>query len=126
MSDSLFIGIANSYFPPYFCIVDQHTIHQDGKYWKTDYRYFDQHTLREIKAATSYGRFNDAHFADKLYRMNYEIHTGAVLGLPGKIFACLMSLFIASFPITGCILWWKKRKKKPAVSAGSKPDSIMK
>jgi len=99
---------------------------RDGKYWKTDYRYFDQHTLREIKAATIYGRFNDAHFADKLYRMNYEIHTGAVLGLPGKIFACLMSLFIASFPITGCILWWKKRKKKPAVSAGSKPDSIMK
>ncbi len=85
----------------------------DGKYWKTDYRYFDQYTLQEIKAENIYGRYNDSRFADKLFRMNYEIHTGAILGLPGKIFAFLMSLCIASFPVTGFILWWKKRKKKP-------------
>lgn len=84
----------------------------DGKYWKTDYRYFDQYTLQEIKAKNIYGRFKDADFADKLMRMNYEIHTGAILGLPGKIFTFLMSLFIASFPVTGFIMWWKKRKKK--------------
>jgi len=85
---------------------------QDGKYWKTDYRYFDQYTLHEIPAQNIFGRFNEANFADKLMRMNYEIHTGAILGLPGKIFAFLMSLFIASFPVTGFIMWWKKRKKK--------------
>ena len=84
----------------------------DGKYWKTDYRYFNQYTLHEIPAKNTYGRFKDTDFADKLMRMNYEIHTGAILGLPGKIFAFLMSLFIASFPITGFILWWKKRKRK--------------
>ena len=94
---------------------------RDRKYWKTDYRYFDQHTVQEIKASNIYGRLNDAHFADKLYRMNYEIHTGAILGLPGKIFACLMSLFIASFPVTGCIIWWKKRKKKRVSVTESKP-----
>jgi uncharacterized iron-regulated membrane protein len=85
---------------------------KDGKYWKTDYRYFDQHTLQEINVNNVYGRFKDARFADKLYRMNYEIHTGAILGLPGKIFAFLMSLFIASLPVTGFIIWWKKRKTK--------------
>ena len=84
---------------------------RDGKYWKTDYRYFDQYSLKEIKVDNIYGRFKDANFADKLIRMNYEIHTGSILGLPGKIFAFLMSLFIASFPVTGFFLWWKKRKR---------------
>ena len=84
---------------------------RDGKYWKTDYRYFDQHSLKEVNLKNIYGRYADAGFADKLYRMNYEIHTGAILGLPGKIFAFLMSLCIASFPVTGFIIWWKKRKK---------------
>ena len=83
----------------------------DGKHWKTDYRYFDQYTLREIKVDNIYGRFKDSDFADKLFRMNYEIHTGAILGLPGKILAFLMSLVIASFPITGFFMWWKKRKR---------------
>lgn len=85
---------------------------RDGKYWKTDYRYFDQYTLQEIPTKNIYGRFKDTDFADKLMRMNYEIHTGAILGLPGKIFAFLMSLFIASFPVTGFIMWWRKKKKK--------------
>lgn len=84
----------------------------DGKYWKMDYRYFDQHTLQEINGAGIYGKYKDTRFADKVFRMNYEIHTGAILGLPGKILAFLMSLCIASFPVTGCIIWWKKRRKQ--------------
>lgn len=89
-----------------------HATQADGKYWKTDYRYFDQHTLQEIEVDNIYGKLKNADAADKLFRMNYEIHTGAILGLPGKIFAFLMSLFIASLPVTGVIIWWKKRKKK--------------
>jgi len=81
-----------------------------GKRWKTDYRYFDPQTLEEVKLDNIYGRIEDAGFADKLMRMNYDIHTGAILGLPGKIFAFLMSLLIASMPVTGVIIWWKKRK----------------
>lgn len=91
----------------------------DGKYWKTDYRYFNQYTLDEITTYNIYGQFKDADFADKLMRMNYEIHTGAILGLPGKIFAFMMSLFIASLPVTGFILWWKKRKKRSHFSEPS-------
>lgn len=83
----------------------------DGKYWKTDYRYFNQYTLQEMNADNIYDRFHKTNFADKLFRMNYEIHTGAILGLPGKILAFLMSLFIASFPVTGFIIWWKKKRK---------------
>jgi len=93
-------------------VVAANATQRDGKYWKTDYRYFDQHSLKEVDVKNIYGRYANAGFADKLYRMNYEIHTGAILGLPGKIFAFLISLCIASFPVTGFVIWLKKRKKK--------------
>jgi uncharacterized iron-regulated membrane protein len=83
-----------------------------GKYWKTDYRYFDQHTLQEVKQENIYGRLKDANTGEKLFRMNYDIHTGAILGLPGKIVAFIMSLLIASLPVTGFIMWWRKKRKK--------------
>jgi uncharacterized iron-regulated membrane protein len=83
---------------------------KNGKYWSTDYRYFDQYHLKEVKTNTIFGQNKDMNAGEKLFRMNYEIHTGAILGLPGKIFAFLMSLFIASLPITGYIIWWKKRR----------------
>ena len=84
-------------------------------YWKTDYRYFDQYSLKEIPVNHLYGRYNDASVADKMARMNYDVHVGAVLGLAGKILAFFASLIAASLPITGFYIWWgKKHKKKRA------------
>jgi uncharacterized iron-regulated membrane protein len=45
--------------------------------------------------------------------MNYDIHVGAILSLPGKILAFFASLICASLPVTGFIIWWGRRKKKP-------------
>ena len=84
----------------------------EGTYWETDYRYFDQYTLNEKKVNHIYGKLQDANTSDKLMRMNYDIHTGAILGLPGKIFAFLISLLIASLPITGFLIWYGRRNKK--------------
>ncbi|MBP1641047.1 MAG: PepSY-associated helix domain protein [Bacteroidetes bacterium] len=86
----------------------------NDKYWKTDYRYFDRYTLKEVKSETIYGRFADTNAGDKLLRMNYDLHTGAILGLPGKIIAFLASLFIAGLPLSGFIIWWRRRKKRRA------------
>ena len=47
----------------------------------------------------------------KMNSMNYDIHVGQILGLPGKIIAFLASLICASLPITGFIIWLGKRKK---------------
>jgi uncharacterized iron-regulated membrane protein len=47
----------------------------------------------------------------KLTEMNYDIHVGQILGLPGKIIAFLASLICASLPVTGFIIWLGKRKK---------------
>jgi uncharacterized iron-regulated membrane protein len=86
----------------------------DGStYWKTDYRYFDQYTLKELPVDQIYGRFDRTTTADKVFRMNYDIHTGAIIGLPGKILAFCVSLIAASLPVTGFLIWWGRRTKKP-------------
>ena len=84
-------------------------------YWKTDYRYFDQYSLKEIPVTHLFGRYKNASFADKMARMNYDVHTGEVLGLAGKILAFFASLIAASLPITGFYIWWGKKHKKKRI-----------
>jgi uncharacterized iron-regulated membrane protein len=91
--------------------------HRPGTYYDTDYYHFDQYNGKELKATGIYaGKFKQASVADKINRMNYDIHVGAVLGLPGKILAFLASLIAASLPVTGFYIWWGRRHKKIAVS----------
>jgi len=87
---------------------------RQGTYYKVDYNYFDQHTLKKIKAEGPYtGKYSEANFGKKLRRMNYDIHTGAILGLPGKILAFFASLICATLPVTGFVIWWGRKKKSP-------------
>ena len=80
-------------------------------YWQTDYRYYDQYTLQEIEVNHQFGKFSKASAADKIYRMNYDIHVGAIAGITGKVIAFLGSLLAASMPVTGFMIWWGRRKK---------------
>jgi uncharacterized iron-regulated membrane protein len=95
-------------------------------YWKLDYRYFDQYTLKELEVDHVYGRFSKANAADKIMRMNYDVHTGAILGITGKVMMFFGSLIAASLPITGLMVWLGRKKKKhaqksaPAVRLGQK------
>lgn len=84
---------------------------EEGTFWKMDYRYFDQYTLKELDVNHIYGRLKNTDFADTVLRMNYDIHTGAILGIAGKIFAFLISLLIATMPITGFYIWYGRLKK---------------
>lgn len=84
----------------------------DGVFYNSDFLYFDQNTLLEIPSSTFYGKYNEATIPDKLLRMNYDVHIGAILGLPGKILVFLISLTVASLPITGFLIWYGRRKKK--------------
>ncbi|RYY35211.1 MAG: PepSY domain-containing protein [Sphingobacteriaceae bacterium] len=87
-----------------------------GTYWKTDYRFYDQYTLKEVEVKHAYGHLDKASVADKISRMNYDIHVGAVLGITGKVIAFFGSLICASMPVTGFIIWWGRRKKRPSTS----------
>jgi uncharacterized iron-regulated membrane protein len=46
---------------------------------------------------------------------NRELHTGDLLGWPGKILMCLMSLTLPVLAVTGPLFWFRKRRKvRPA------------
>jgi len=71
--------------------------------------YFDKYSgaiLREdlLKNYTAY---------DKVARSNYQLHTGNIpaLGIGSKIIYFLASLFAASLPVTGFIIWLGRKKK---------------
>ncbi len=49
----------------------------------------------------------------KLKEMNYGLHTGQYFGLTGKIIAFIASLAAAALPVTGFVIWWGRRNKKP-------------
>jgi uncharacterized iron-regulated membrane protein len=81
-------------------------------FYKTDYRYFDQYSGKEFEGTYGWGKYSDVKtLADRIRRMNYDIHIGAVLGYPGRIAAFLAALVAASLPITGLLIWLGKRKK---------------
>ena len=69
--------------------------------------FFDPVTGRML----NYKLYKDNSAADVLEATNYDLHTGQLFGLFGKVVACIVSLISASLPITGFIIWWKKQKK---------------
>jgi uncharacterized iron-regulated membrane protein len=113
-----FQGIMEVHIPEDSIAALEVALNPDGKtYWKSDYIYYDQNTLKEIPVKHAYGLKKDASAAQKLQRMNYDIHVGAVLGLPGKILAFCASLICASMPVTGFMIWRGRKKKKKKAKA---------
>lgn len=86
----------------------------DETYWNFDVLQFDQYSGKLLHRKNQ----SEKNAGEALIGMNYDIHVGAILGLPGKILAFFASLIAASLPITGFIIWWgkKKKKKNPAVA----------
>ena len=84
----------------------------DKTYWRADYRYFDQYTLKEIEVTHIYGKLGNTTVADKIARMNYDIHVGAIAGLAGKILVFCASMIVASLPVTGFLIWRNRKKKQ--------------
>lgn len=83
------------------CYRDQET------YYDYDQLQFDQYTGKLL----SRQNYQDKNNGEKIIGMNYDIHVGAIWGLPGKILAFLTSLVCASLPMTGFIIWLLKKKK---------------
>jgi len=54
---------------------------------------------------------SDLHIGQKWKALNYSIHVGSIYGMPTKILAFLASLFSASLPVTGFLIWQGRRRK---------------
>ncbi|MGV3502333.1 MAG: PepSY-associated TM helix domain-containing protein [Adhaeribacter sp.] len=80
-----------------------------GSWYNRNEYFYDQYTLELFRVQGD--RYEEASFADQLTMLNYDIHVGAVWGLPGKVLAFFISLICASLPVTGFLVWWNKKKK---------------
>mgnify|MGYP003438974590 FL=1 len=40
----------------------------------------------------------------------FPLHTGQAFGLPGRILMVVLGLVPACLYVTGCVLWWKRRR----------------
>ncbi len=50
--------------------------------------------------------------ADIFVQMQFPLHSGRILGLPGRILISLMGLVVAALSVTGVVIWWKKRRAR--------------
>lgn len=108
-------------------VIDIAVFPNKGQFYNTIGYTFDQHTLKEFMRKDYYSMpFAEASFAQKLRKMNYDIHIGTILGFPGKVLAFLASLIGASLPITGFLIWYgrKFKKKNPKYNGKSLMRSV--
>ncbi|ARQ02758.1 PepSY-associated TM helix domain-containing protein [Pseudorhodoplanes sinuspersici] len=47
--------------------------------------------------------------ADIFLQAQFPVHSGRILGLPGRILVSLMGLVIMALSVTGVVIWWRKR-----------------
>ncbi|MBE9461395.1 PepSY-associated TM helix domain-containing protein [Dyadobacter subterraneus] len=78
-----------------------------NRYDRTQENY-DRYTGKLLRGA-SFAALNGG---DQIYQLNYDLHTGSVMALPGKILTFFASLIAASLPVTGFVIWWGRGKKK--------------
>ncbi|WP_223648736.1 PepSY-associated TM helix domain-containing protein [Hymenobacter psoromatis] len=90
---------------PVYCLTYQKALH----YYHRDEYYFHPVSGQLLRALPHAAKSN----GKKLGDLNYDLHTGQLLGLGGKIVAFLISLLSASLPVTGTLLWWGRRHKTP-------------
>lgn len=78
-------------------------------YYGYDVLQFDRYSGRLLDHSKNADKSRFQH----LVETNYDVHVGAIGGLTGKIIAFLASLICASLPVTGFLVWWLKRKRRP-------------
>ncbi len=78
--------------------------------------FFDKYSGKILKEEL----FKNNTAYDKVARANFDFHTGRIraLGIGSKIIYFLVSLFAASLPVTGTLIWLGRRKKARKKDAG--------
>jgi len=79
---------------------------RDGVYYKNASMQFDQYS----GVLLAHKGHEDKNMGEKVIAANYDIHIGAILGLPGKIIAFFASLVSTSLPVTGFMIWRGRKK----------------
>jgi len=105
-AEMLLIGPVSKGVEPVWCTAYGQSLHY---YHRDEYRFHPrtgQLLLAQLHDSKSNGK--------KLADMNYDLHTGLILGVGGKIIAFIVSLIAASLPVTGFLVWRGRHKhRKP-------------
>jgi uncharacterized iron-regulated membrane protein len=66
--------------------------------------------------------------ADIFVQLQFPLHSGRILGLPGRILVSVMGIVVAMLSVTGVYVWWKKRKArtKYALQSASQWRGVLK
>lgn len=67
---------------------------------------YDQYNGKLLKSH----EFSEKNIGEALRSLNYDIHTGSILGIAGKVLAFFASLIAASLPVSGFLIWWGRKK----------------
>lgn len=54
--------------------------------------------------------------ADIFVQSQFPLHSGRILGLPGRILISAMGLVVAMLSVTGAYVWWRKRRSRRAAA----------
>lgn len=101
--EMVLIGPTGSTKAPAFCWTYQKALH---------YYHRDEYAFHPVSGQLLESRFHATKSTGtKFSDMNYDLHTGQILGFGGKLVAFLGSLISASLPVTGTIIWWGRRNK---------------
>ncbi|WP_158797894.1 PepSY domain-containing protein [Pedobacter sp. L105] len=79
-----------------------------GTSYLDHYQYYEQHSLKLLPSPDLYAKANGG---EKISRLNLDLHIGAIGGIWTKIIAFLVCVICTSLPITGFIIWIRKRNK---------------
>lgn len=88
--------------------LDTYVRFSESVYWNSADESWDRHSGALLKSR----RFRDGSRGERLVAMNYDIHVGSVLGMPGKFIAFFASLVCASLPVTGLLMWRRRRRSE--------------
>jgi len=56
--------------------------------------------------------------ADIVLQAQFPLHSGRILGLPGRILISVMGLVVAALSVTGVVIWYRKARARRAVRRG--------
>lgn len=56
--------------------------------------------------------------ADIFVQAQFPLHSGRILGLPGRIIVSVTGLAVAALSVTGVVIWYRKRAAREAVKRG--------
>lgn len=63
--------------------------------------------------------------ADIFLQAQFPVHSGRILGLPGRILISAMGLVVAMLSVTGIIVWWRKRASRRRYSGQGTGKSVL-